>query len=186
MMAVLFVPLPTVQSLLPEIDEGNRLVLANDNAPDQVVISGDVQLLKRMEAAVIRGKLGKCRMVEVVGPWHSPFMKEAEMVFKNWVETVEFSSPKLPIIFNATASAEQTPQTIKTLITEQLTRPVYWRSCMDAIKRMGVDTLFEIGPQRILSGLARLNGFRSGTAIHSISNLHAIDQANGLSFIPKK
>lgn len=176
MLAVLFVPLATVELLIDEIGSEGRLVLANDNAPEQVVVSGESQFLERFAARISAEKLGKCRMVEVIGPWHSPFMNESREIFEDWVASITFNPPQCPIIFNATAAPEHDPSKIKQLITGQLTRPVFWRKCMETIRVMGVNTIFEIGPQRILSGLARINGFKKGSIIYSINNLRGIER----------
>ncbi|MBN1577300.1 MAG: ACP S-malonyltransferase [Chitinispirillaceae bacterium] len=176
MLAILFVPPATVERLIAEIGEEKRLVLANDNATEQVVISGESLLLDRIASRITREKLGKCRRVEVVGPWHSPFMDESRDIFEEWVASIPFLPPKLPVIFNATAAPEYDTSKIKQLVSWQLTCPVFWRSCMETLKTMGVDILYEIGPQRILSGLARINGFKKGTIIHNINSLRGIDR----------
>ena len=176
MLAIMFISVDIVEKLLAEIAEPRRIVIANDNAPDQVVVSGDVQLLDRVAARIAAEKLGKTRRVDVLGPWHSPFMNDAQLEFEQWVTEVPFTSPRLPVVFNATASSESDPMVIKQLVTGQLTRPVYWRTSMETINAAGVDTLYEIGPQRVLSGLARINGFKKGTAIHNINNLRGIER----------
>ena len=73
MLAVMFLSLDTVEKMLEEINEPDRLVLANDNAPGQVVLSGELELLDRIAHRLAEEKTGKCRNVQVVGPWHSPF-----------------------------------------------------------------------------------------------------------------
>ncbi len=176
MLAVLFVPLETVKRLIDDIDDGRRLVIANDNAPDQVVISGENELLDRFAARVALEKLGKCLRVDVAGPWHSPFMKESQEIFRKWISDIPFLPPKYPVVFNGTASTENDPSIIKQLITRQLTETVYWRKCMAKIKSMGVNTIYEIGPQKKLSGLARLNGFNKSNIIYNINNLTCMEK----------
>lgn len=174
MLAVMFVSLSAVEHMLRETESSARLVIANDNAPEQVVLSGELDDLNRFAARVNSEKLGKCRRVEVAGPWHSPFMADARVQFEEWVAGIQFSAPLIPLIFNATATALQEPEEIKNTVTWQLVRPVFWRRCMERLRIEAVDTLYEIGPQRILSGLARINGFKKGTAVHSISNLRGV------------
>jgi malonyl CoA-acyl carrier protein transacylase len=105
-------------------------------------------------------------------------MAKAQLEFEAWVADVPFSSPTVPLVFNATAATETDPQVIRNLVTRQLTQPVYWRKCMDAIRASGVDTLYEVGPQRVLSGLARINGFKKGAVIHNINNLRGIERVH--------
>lgn len=177
MLAVMFMPLNEVEALLEEINEPDCLVLANDNAPDQIVLSGRSDLLDKFSATISERRLGKSKKVQVIGPWHSPFLRNARVEFENWAEDMRFRKPVIPIIMNATAKAESHPTTIKHLVTWQLTSPVFWRESMDSLRASGVDTLYEIGPGRVLSGIARVNGFKKNTAIYNINNLRGIESA---------
>ena len=177
MLAVMFVSIPLIESMLEEMGQDGKLVLANDNAPDQVVISGSTELLDSFAHRVTQEKLGKCKKVNVVGPWHSPFLRDARLEFEDWAEPVKFQKPSIPILLNATAKLEDHPTTIKHLVTWQLTSPVFWRESMETLKEMGIDTLYEIGPGRVLSGLARVNGFKKETTIFNINNLRGIESA---------
>ena len=66
------------------------------------------------------------------------------------------------------------PDRIKTMITGQLTATVQWRRTMAALRTLAVDALFEVGPGRVLCGLARLNGFGAETPVHAIGTLAAV------------
>ena len=68
---------PMSQEMLEEIGDPQKIVLANDNAPQQVLLSGDNESLVRFAARIKAEKLGKCRRVDVVCPWHNPHMTEA-------------------------------------------------------------------------------------------------------------
>jgi len=177
MLAVMFMPLEQVDLLLDEIGEEKALVLANDNAPDQIVLSGQNDLLERFALVIAERRLGKSKRVNVVGPWHSPYMLKARYEFEHWVEDYKFLKPSTSIVLNATAKIETHPSTIKHLVTWQLTSPVFWRESMDLIRSEGVDTLYEIGPGRVLSGIARVNGFKKETNIYNINNLRGIESA---------
>jgi [acyl-carrier-protein] S-malonyltransferase len=177
MLAVMFMPLDQVESVLEELNEPESIVLANDNAPDQIVLSGKDELLIKFAELIAQRRLGKSRRVQVNGPWHSPFMRGARVEFENWAENYHFKKPSIPIILNATAKTETHPSTIKHLVTWQLTSPVFWRESMDTLRGMDVDTLYEIGPGRVLSGIARVNGFKKETTIYNINNLRGIEAA---------
>lgn len=179
MLAVMFVPLPDIEKLLEEMAAPEKIVIANDNAPDQIVLSGDVEQLDKIAAVISERRLGKCKKVPVIGPWHSPYMREARLEFEEWAESIPFKKPSVPLVMNATAKSEAHPTTIKHLVTWQLTSPVFWRESMDLIREDKVDTIYEIGPGRVLSGLARVNGFKKETTIYNINNLRGIDAACG-------
>ncbi|MBD3392398.1 MAG: acyltransferase domain-containing protein [Chitinivibrionales bacterium] len=179
MMAVLFISLDKVEQILAEMDAPDKIVLANDNAPDQIVVSGDNNLLDQFAHWISHEKLGKCRKLVVSGPWHSPFIRGARMQFEDWAEPITFRKPGVPLVMNATAKPEAHPTTIKHLVTWQLTAPVFWRECMETIKTMNADTLLEVGPGRVLSGLARVNGLKKDVSVFNVNNMRGVEQAVG-------
>lgn len=177
MMATLFIPLETVESILLEMNEPDHISLANDNAPNQIVLSGSRDVLNRFAERVKSERLGKCMKIVVSGPWHSHFIQTAREQFEIWAEPINFNKPHTDLMLNATAKTEAHPTTIKHLVTWQLTSPVYWRECMENLKTMGVDTMLEIGPGRVLSGLVRVNGFPKTTSVYSVNNMRGVNSA---------
>jgi [acyl-carrier-protein] S-malonyltransferase len=177
MIAVLFAPLDKVQTLLSEMNAPDKIVVANDNAPNQIVVSGETTTLAIFSKLLTGRGIGKTKSILVSGPWHSPFMNHARGKFGAWVESFTFRPPSIPILMNATAKTESDPAVIKRLITDQMVKPVYWRSCMETLLAMKADTFLEIGPQRILSGLIRVNGFPKGTAVYNVNNLTGLERA---------
>lgn len=175
MMAIMFMDLDDVVKLLDEINESNRVVIANDNAPCQVVLSGEVKILEKIASEIQNRQLGKSRMVNVTGPWHSPFLDEARNIYKEWAENINFNVPKIPVVFNALAKPHDNSQTIKDLVAGQLALPVFWRESMETLREFGVNTFYEVGPGRVLSGLVRANGFKKGNAVYNINCIKSID-----------
>jgi len=165
-----------LQLLAPKFAAG-QLVLANDNTPNQLVLSGEVTALEQFAALVTAEKLGQCRRLAVAGPWHSPLMAPAQREFSSWLEKIEFHAPKVPVIFNVTAEAETDPAKIRQFIARNLVAPVRWRTAMDSLRGMEKLTLFEVGPGRVLSGLARANGFGDEVKIFNINNLRGVEMA---------
>lgn len=184
MLVVLFTARETVERLLKEVDDPDHIVLANDNAPDQVVLSGSSAMLNRFATLLAEKKMGKCRRVPVIGPWHSLYMRSARDCFAEWVTPIMFSKPTEPIILNATAEPQDDPAVIKMSVTNQLVSPVYWRSSMETLKAFGINTFYEIGPKRVLAGLVRVNGFKRGTTVFSISSRRGIAFAIDLLPVP--
>jgi [acyl-carrier-protein] S-malonyltransferase len=177
MLAVMFAPLAEVEQILEELAAPEKIVFANDNAPDQIVLSGELEYLDKFAAIISERKLGKCKKVPVIGPWHSPYMRKARLEFEEWAESIPFRRPAVSLVLNATSKTEAHPTTIKHLVTWQLTSPVFWRESMDLIRESGVDTIYEIGPGRVLSGLARVNGFKKETTVYNINNLRGLESA---------
>jgi [acyl-carrier-protein] S-malonyltransferase len=104
-------------------------------------------------------------------------MAPAQQEFSSWLETIEFRPPKVPLIFNVTAAAETDPVKIRQLIARNLVEPVRWRTAMDSLRGAAKLALFEIGPGRVLSGLARVNGLGDETIIFNINNLRGVEMA---------
>jgi [acyl-carrier-protein] S-malonyltransferase len=178
MMAVLSVDPHIVQELIQDLQLQEKVVIANDNAPDQIVVSGDRAAMGAL-AAKISAQGGKSKKLNVSGPWHSPYLKGAHEKFKVWAQNFTFQEPHTPIILNSSAQAEKNPQIIKNSITLSLCSPVYFKQCMQFCKDQSIDTFCEIGPGRVLAGLVRANGCMQGVRVYNVNNLKGVDLAAG-------
>lgn len=156
---------------------GASISLANDNAPSQFVLSGEIRALELAAQLITVEKLGRCRRLAVAGPWHTVLMEPAWREFADWLETVEFHTPKVPLIFNVTAATETSPEKIRQLVSLNLVEPVRWRLALEPFQCVQNLAFFEIGPGRVLSGLARTNGFGDATKIFNINNLRGVELA---------
>lgn len=174
MLAVLSVPVDDVRALLKEMGDPDQLTVANDNAPGQLILSGASDMLAQFAERAAAQKMGRCKRLSVSGPWHSPLMKDARVAFEEWIAGVPFLPPANDLLLNATGQTETEPEEIRHLISRQLTSPVLWRNCMATLAQMGPDRLLEIGPGRVLSGLARLNGLGGDLRVFNINNLRGI------------
>lgn len=177
MVAVISTARAAVLQLLAEKFTGAQLVLANDNAPGQLVFSGEIAALDQFATLVVAEKLGQCRRLAVAGPWHSPLLATAQAEFSRWLETMEFHPPRTPLVFNVTAATETDPQQIRRLVARNLSEPVCWRLAMETLRGADRPVLFEIGPGRVLSGLARANGFGDDVKIFNLNNLRGVEMA---------
>jgi [acyl-carrier-protein] S-malonyltransferase len=86
----------------------------------------------------------------------------------------------VPLVFNVTAATETDPQKVRQLIARNLVEPVRWRMAMDSLRGAAKLALFEIGPGRVLSGLARANGFGEAAKIFNVNNLRGVELATGI------
>ena len=177
MVAVISTEREAVLQLLAQKFPGAQLVLANDNTPNQIVLSGEIAALEQFAVLVAAEKIGQCRRLAVAGPWHSPLMAQARQEFSSWLDTIEFHAPKVPLIFNVTAQTETDPQKIRQLVARNLIEPVRWRTAMDSLRGAERLALFEVGPGRVLSGLARANGLGDEVKIFNINNLRGVEMA---------
>jgi [acyl-carrier-protein] S-malonyltransferase len=131
--------------------EAHGLSVANDNSPQQVVLSGLRSALP--DAAAAASELGLRPMeLDVTGAFHSPMMASAAPEFEAALERVEIGPPAVPVISAVTAEPFDD---VRARLVEALTSPVRWRETLLALHEMGAERFVEVGPGRVLSGLAK-------------------------------
>lgn len=128
---------------------------ANDNAPGQVVISGHKSAVERaVEAAKARGAK-RAVMLAVSAPFHCRLMEPAAEAMSAALGEIEMQAPVVPLVANVTASAAEDPELIRGLLVKQVTAMVRWRESVHYLREQGVDTLYELGAGKVLTGLTR-------------------------------
>lgn len=147
----------TVDAICSEISEktGKPVVPANYNCPGQLVISGDVDAVKQ---AVELAKEKGCRiatLLPVSGAFHSPLMKPAYDVFRDKIESVQFSEAECPVYSNYTGKPSTDAEELKSNVLEQLMSPVRWTSTLQNMKADGATRFVEVGPGKVLQGLVK-------------------------------
>jgi [acyl-carrier-protein] S-malonyltransferase len=155
-----------------------QVVWANDNAPNQIVLSGESNALARCAEAISHQRLGKCQRLSISGPWHSPFLESARQKFEAWAQSITFHAPQTKLLMNLGAECVQDPDQIRGHLSDILVSPVRWADCMNRLRTMSPTALFEVGPGRLLSGLARANSFGHETPIYNINNLRGVELAH--------
>jgi [acyl-carrier-protein] S-malonyltransferase len=135
-----------------ELAEAHGLSVANDNSPQQVVLSGDRRAFDETIAAA--KELGLRPMeLPVTGAFHSPMMAEAVPSFAAALERVEVSPPDGVTVFSAVTAAPF--EDVRAQLAQALTMPVRWREVLLAMRERGADRFVEVGPGRVLSGLVK-------------------------------
>ena len=125
--------------------------IANDNAPDQLVLSGAVSALDTAEALLKeRGIRGK--RLPVAGAFHSPLMDPAVEPFRAAVEAIEIGEPRVPVYSCVTAEPFDD---IRVRLVEAITHPVRWLDVMRALDARGVTEFVETGPGKVLTNLVK-------------------------------
>jgi [acyl-carrier-protein] S-malonyltransferase len=148
------------EKIKPAIEEGRKLGpvgLANDNAPGQVVLSGEQRAL---DAAAEKAKaLGAKRTVplNVAGAYHSSLMAPAGERLKADLAKAKVATPTLPVLANVTAAPHGSPDEIRARLVEQVSGTVRFRESMARAVDMGVTRFVELGPGGVLKGLVRAN-----------------------------
>jgi len=144
-------------------------VVANDNCPGQIVVSGHRAAVERaVELAAERGAR-RSIMLPVSAPFHCPLMAPAAEAMEAALAEVALEMPRVPVVANVTAAPTSDPKEIKDLLIEQVTRMVRWRETVLLFARNEVEEVVEIGSGRVLAGLVKridreLPAFSVGTA----------------------
>lgn len=136
-------------------DDTIKVSPANINAPDQVVVSGDVEAVDRFSEKAKEHGARRVMPLNVSGAFHSHLMKEAQEEFRTFTESIEFKDAQIPIIQNVSARPETNGETIKKQVAEQITSPVRFVECIEAAAESGVTDGLEVGPKKVLNGLVR-------------------------------
>lgn len=130
-------------------------VVANDNAPGQVVISGTAAAVARA-GEIAKAKGAKRAMaLAVSAPFHCPLMKPAAEKMAEALAQVTIRPPAAPVIANVTAAEASEPETIRRLLVQQVTGRVRWRESVASFRRLGVETTVEFGGGKVLTGMAK-------------------------------
>jgi [acyl-carrier-protein] S-malonyltransferase len=134
-----------------EIADAHGLTVANDNSPQQIVLSG---ARSELPAAVEHAKeLGlRAMQLDVTGAFHSPMMAAAVPEFSAALEQTDFAPARVTVISAVTARPFEDP---RRELADALTMPVRWRATMLALAELGAGRFVETGPGRVLTGLAK-------------------------------
>ncbi len=135
--------------------EGQVCSPANLNSPEQTVISGHAEAVKR--AVEIASQLGAKRAVilPVSAPFHCALMIPAQEKLEKDLRKVEFTALRFPLVTNVDADTETSGDEARDALIRQVTMPVRWEESVRELIDEGVNTFVEVGPSRVLTGLLR-------------------------------
>jgi [acyl-carrier-protein] S-malonyltransferase len=134
---------------------GGVCVVANDNAPGQVVISGTSDALARAgEIAKTKG-IKRAMPLSVSAPFHCPLMQPAADKMAEALAGVTIRPLAVPVLANVTAKEANNPDHVRQLLVEQVTGRVRWRESILALRGLTVDTTVEFGGGKVLTGMVK-------------------------------
>ncbi|MCG6551039.1 MAG: ACP S-malonyltransferase [Candidatus Magnetominusculus sp. LBB02] len=147
---------------------------ANYNGAEQIVIAGEKAAIE--EAVRLAKQEGAKRAVAlaVSVPSHCTLMMGASEKLGEYMETITFNKPEIPIVNNADAIVLGTVEKIKSSLVRQLNSPLLWEDSIRSIAGMDVDVFVEVGPGAILSGL--IKRIVSNVAIYSVSDSASLER----------
>ena len=155
MAAILNAPEGSLEKAIEEASSVGYVDVANYNSPAQVVITGDEAAVAK--AGEFLSAAGARRVVPlaVSGAFHSKFMESAGHEFESFVSDLVLNNASIPVFTNVDAQATVLAAEFKNKMPRQIYSSVHWTQTIQNLVSEGVDTIIEIGPGKVLSGLVK-------------------------------
>jgi len=156
MAAVLGLERPLLSELCAKAAVGGECcVIANDNSPGQLVVSGSAPGLERLSELAKAAGAKRVIPLNVGGAFHSPLMAQSAAAFAAVLDEMEFAEPRFPVGAGVSGTISHSAAEIRTGLREQLAGPVLWADTVRAMAAAGADDFLECGPGGTLAGLIR-------------------------------
>jgi [acyl-carrier-protein] S-malonyltransferase len=180
MAALLGLEFDVASAVASEAAQGQVCEAANDNGAGQVVVSGDKAAVERaVEIAKTKGAK-RAMLLPVSAPFHCALMKPAAVVMADALAKVAINPPVVPVVANVLAKPIRDPAEIMRALVAQVTGTVRWRESVAFISGAGVQTFYEVGAGKVLSGLIkRIADSVSASAIGTPEDIAAFKTARG-------
>jgi len=156
MAAIIGLKQETVTRICEDIcRQGGNVSVSIINTSDQIVLSGYTGSVDEAMAKAIDRGARKAVKLAISAPCHCNLMEGAAVKLRRDLDQIHFRDCRVPVIPNCDADVFHEGETTKELLIRQLTSPVKWRQTIEKMEVMGVDTVVELGPKRVLGGLIR-------------------------------
>ena len=153
MAAVIGLPAEEIEKTIKEIS--GVVEIANYNSPEQTVISGEKEAVEKAMEILKEKGAKKVVPLAVSVPAHSSLLREKAEEFGKYLDEIQIKDPKIPVISNITARPLTESDIIRKELKEHFYSPVRWVQSVKFMSSEGVDTFFEIGPKKVLTGLIK-------------------------------
>ena len=154
MSAIIGLSIETVEDIVVKAGSDGIVSVANHNTKNQIVITGAPAAVQKASALAV-SQNGRSIPLKVSGAWHSALIQDAEKDFENFLESIPFSTPDMPVLHNVTADSTNDPLEIQSLMVTQLCHPVKWFDTMGRLMEENIDIFVEVGPGSVLAGLLK-------------------------------
>ncbi len=153
MAAIIGLSAAEAEEICQSVKARGVISVANLNSPRQTVISGESSAIN--EGIKLARERGARRvvMLRVSGAFHTELMRDAGEKLKDFLDSIDLKSPRVPVVSNVSANQEKDPAQIKENLIKQVSYPVRWTDSVENLINQGFDIFVETGPRRVLSGL---------------------------------
>ncbi|MBM6580250.1 ACP S-malonyltransferase [Microvirga sp. BT689] len=138
-----------------EAAQGEVCDAANDNGGAQVVVSGHKAAVERAVALAQTKGAKRAVMLAVSAPFHCALMQPAADAMREALDSVKVSAPVVPVVANVEAAPITDPAAIRDALVRQVTGTVRWRESVAYMAAQGVDSFYEVGSGKVLTGLVK-------------------------------
>jgi [acyl-carrier-protein] S-malonyltransferase len=172
MAAIMGVDAPELTAICEKAADGEVVAPANFNSPGQIVIAGHATAVER--AMVLAKEAGAKRALPlpVSAPFHSALMEPAAKRLAEVLEVIAVGDFRCPVVGNVEAAPYQQAERVKPLLVEQVCAAVRWDESVLKMKELGVTNYIEIGPGKVLSGLAKR--IAKGSTVQNIADVDSL------------
>lgn len=175
MAAILGLSRAELDSVVAAASTAGVLVAANRNAPNQVVVSGEIAAVERAIELAREAGAKRAVRLEVSGAFHSPLVASASEGLGEIIDSTTIADARFPVIANATAKPVSGAAEIRATLKDQLQNPVLWEESMRTLAAAGMVEAVELGPGSVLRGLMR--SIEPAVRVHSIGDPMSLETA---------
>lgn len=158
--------------------QGQVCAPANLNSPDQTVISGDADAVKRAVELASQAGAKRATILPVSAPFHSALMMPAQEKLEHELKKTHFDKLRVPLVTNVDADTIETGDQARDALVRQVTAAVHWEESVRLLIEEGVNTFVEVGPGKVLTGLLR-------QIERSVATLNVEDETSLLKTVEK-
>jgi [acyl-carrier-protein] S-malonyltransferase len=178
MAAVLGLDDEQVREVCIAASQGEVVQAVNYNAPGQVVIAGNNAAIERAIKGCKEAGAKRAMALSVSAPFHSELMKPAAEELTGVLNEVNFAKPKIIVVQNVDAAVHDDPEEIRENLIKQMYGAVLWTDTVLMMKQIGVTTLIECGPGKVLTGLTkRIDKSITGHNVDSVASIATVSEA---------
>jgi [acyl-carrier-protein] S-malonyltransferase len=180
MAAVLGLDDEQVREVCNAAAQGEVVQAVNYNSPGQVVIAGNNAAIDRAIEGCKEAGARRAIALSASAPFHSELMKPAAEELAGVLNEVNFAKPTTIVVQNIDAAVHDDPEQIRTNLVKQMYGAVLWTDTVLMMKQIGVATLVECGPGKVLTGLSkRIDKSITGHSINSAASMATVSEALG-------
>jgi [acyl-carrier-protein] S-malonyltransferase len=144
-----------VRRLIPEARGAGRVELATVNAPNQIVVGGEVGGLERFVELAKGAGAKRAVVLNVSGPFHTSLVKDAAVALTGELARYTFDRPQFPVATNVTGKPADDMDEIPRTLARQVCEPVLWLADARYLEARGVELAVEFGNGNVLAGLMK-------------------------------